>query len=44
MPGEVMEISLEIFKSYLIWLSLLEQEVGSNDLQRSLPTLTVLWF
>lgn len=28
-------LSLEIFKSYLIWLSLLEQEVGSSGLQTS---------
>ena len=44
-----MESPLEIFKTCLekvlyslLWVTLLEQGVGLDDPQRSLPTLTVL--
>jgi len=50
LPREVVESpSLEIFKTRLdkvlcslLWVTLLQQEVGLSDPQRSLPTPTIL--
>ena len=49
--GAVESPSLEIFKTRLdtvlcslLWVTLLWQEVGLDDPQSSLPTLTILWF
>ena len=52
LPREVVESpSLEIFQTRLdavlcslLWVTLLGQGVGLGDPQRSLPTLTILWF
>jgi len=51
LPREVVESpSLEIFKTHLdkvlfslLWVTLLGQEVGLGDPQRSLPTPNILW-
>lgn len=50
LPREGRSLSLEIFRRHLdivlgnlLRVALLEQGVGPGDIQRSLPTSTILW-